>query len=453
MSNLIKKTATIPLTNLTPQEIENLKQKLLNSGKEKKKPPQNLANVKVNLKRLTSQEIQNMKSQLLGKNGRPPSQKNQDLQQNLTNVKVNLKRLTSQEIKEINKRLQEEAKGQVKKKAVKRKIVELAKVIQNRFSAKRVDNVLKNIYYTPSNPASYSSARKVYLAAKKKNPNITYSDVEKWLSLQPTYSSFKQTSKNFPRRKVLVRGIKHQFQADLLDVLNYKKSNLGYQYLLTVIDCFSRKADAQPLKTKQGEEVSKAFVKVFKNLGVPRKMQTDRGNEFLNVHVRKLFKKNNIILFHTNQNVKAQMVERFNRTLRDKIKKHISATNSYNFINALPDLLTAYNNSKHSSLQKFSPNEVNKKNEDEVRNILYGNYFKMKLEKPRFKIGDTVLIVQERKAFDKRTPRFGKTRYEITDVVHKHNPPMYRLKKKSDNTAVDRLMYGEELQKVFVELE
>ena len=41
------------------------------------------------------------------------------------------------------------------------------------------------------------------------------------------------------RRKIFVYRIDEQWQADLVDMQLYSKENEGYNYMLTVIDCFS----------------------------------------------------------------------------------------------------------------------------------------------------------------------------------------------------------------------
>jgi hypothetical protein len=381
---------------------------------------------------------------------------------------LSLKRLTAAEIENIQRNLRQntptEFDGAVpstsqavdataSKKKVKKQMKRLVHKVTQRINARRADTLLMSIYYKPSHPASFASIEKLYQAAIKKDPSIDREFVEKWLSIQPTYASFKPVRGKLKRRKVIVRGVQHQYQADLLDLLQYHKSNEGYKYLLTVIDCFSRKGWAVPLKTKKGSEVVQAFKKVFSQLGKPKKMQTDRGSEFYNEPVRALFNQLKIIHFSTKQSLKAQIVERFNRTLREKIKKFTSAKKSYHYVNALTDLLTAYNNSIHRSLKKFTPNQVNKFNEDQVRQILYQKYFEEKKDQPKFKIGDVVLLVKKRKAFDKTTPQMGKKRHIITDVIHKYNPPMYRLQGQEDKIAVDRAVYGAEIHKIFTELE
>ena len=64
----------------------------------------------------------------------------------------------------------------------------------------------------------------------------------------------------------------------------YSQENEGYNYMLTVIDCFSRFAFAKLLKNKSGDEVKNAFQSIFSER-VPKKIQTDQGTEFYNSQV------------------------------------------------------------------------------------------------------------------------------------------------------------------------
>ena len=85
-------------------------------------------------------------------------------------------------------------------------------------------------------------------------------------------------------------------------------------------------------------------------------------------------------MFFTNTKNKASVVERFNRTLKEKMyryftyKKEIKnkSTNLFNkrYLDVLPQLLHSYNNSYHRSI-KTTPAKVNKKNEQQIFENLY----------------------------------------------------------------------------------
>ena len=316
-----------------------------------------------------------------------------------------------------------------------------------RKSPLRVDNLLKSIYYDPKHPYSFSSPYNLFKAAQKRNRNIKLKDVTNWLEGEDTYTLYRPIITKFRRRKVLVPGVQYQYQADLLDYEPLNKQNNKTMFLLTIIDCFSRFALALPLKSKKGEEVCKSLQKSFEVMGIPKKLQTDKGKEFYNFNVKNLLDKLNIHHFSTDQQLKAQIVECFNQNLREKINKYMVSRKSLRYIDALPDILLGYNSKIHGSLKKFAPKDVNKKNEEEVHHIQYEDYFKSVKKTHAFKINDTVRISAYRGIFAKSFHKtFTEEIFIITDLL-KTQPPTYRLRDKN-NEILPGSFYESELQKV-----
>ena len=77
---------------------------------------------------------------------------------------------------------------------------------------------------------------------------------------------------------------------DLIDMQKFAEFNDGVKYILTVIDCFSRYAFAVPLKSKKPKEIIEAMTTIFKEYGIPLKIFTDWGTEFLNKDVKAFLK-------------------------------------------------------------------------------------------------------------------------------------------------------------------
>ena len=75
-----------------------------------------------------------------------------------------------------------------------------------------------------------------------------------------------------------------QLQADLLDIRNHSRDNEGVNYLLTAVDCFSRRGWAVPVRYKTGDKVAKALNKILEGTDYFA-LQTDKGKEFYNKHV------------------------------------------------------------------------------------------------------------------------------------------------------------------------
>lgn len=93
----------------------------------------------------------------------------------------------------------------------------------------------------------------------------------------------KGVRKNFPRRYVTIKGLDDLYQADLVEMIPYSKENNNYKYLLTMIDTFSKRAWAYPLKTKSGVEIGKTLERLFSSMKkTPKFLQVDQGTEFYN---------------------------------------------------------------------------------------------------------------------------------------------------------------------------
>jgi len=62
--------------------------------------------------------------------------------------------------------------------------------------------------------------------------------------------------RNFPRRRVIVRGYDDLWQADIVEMRQYSGFNKGHHYILTTIDVLSKYAWAVLLKSKGGSETA-----------------------------------------------------------------------------------------------------------------------------------------------------------------------------------------------------
>ena len=102
----------------------------------------------------------------------------------------------------------------------------------------------------------------------------------------------------------------------------------------------------------------------------PKHLQTDKGTEFLNKDVQNFLKNNDVNIFTTNTEMKASIVERFNRTLKSRMYKYFTAENSHRYVDVLQDLVRGYNNSKHRSIG-MKPTDVQKRHEHVLRMKLY----------------------------------------------------------------------------------
>ena len=311
-------------------------------------------------------------------------------------------------------------------------------------------NILKSIYYNPSDPGSFGTAEKLYKAVKRKGLDISLDYVKNWLSGENTYTLHKPARRNFPREHVFVSSPNEQFQADLVDMQQFSSSNKGFKYILTVVDCFSKYAFAEPLKNKSGVDVKKAFEKVFKQR-IPDKLQTDRGTEFTNPNVQNYLKSLGVHFFTTfNTTFKCSIVERFNRTLKSKMYKYFTAKGTRNYLEVLPKLIDSYNHTIHRSI-KTQPANVTDKNKKDVFFNLYHckderEYLLSKHHTNKLQPDQTVRMSYELNPFDKRFyPNWTDVIYTVDKSIK--GKPLYVLKT-FDGKVLPRRYYPEEVQKV-----
>ena len=178
----------------------------------------------------------------------------------------------------------------------------------------------------------------------------------------------KPARKNYPRRRVEMRHIDETWQADLVEMIPYSKVNKGFKYLLTVIDIFSKYAWAVPVKSKNGKDVTVAVKSILDQGRVPENMHTDRGKEFYNSQFENLMQLHNIKLYSTYSNLKASIIERFNRTLKNMMWLQFSLQGNYKWIDILHTLISKYNNRKHRTIG-MKPGEVTAKDEKNCWNV------------------------------------------------------------------------------------
>ncbi|KAL4101209.1 hypothetical protein QTP88_021229 [Uroleucon formosanum] len=181
----------------------------------------------------------------------------------------------------------------------------------------------------------------------------------------------KPVRKKFPKRRIFTKEIDDLWAADLVIMRNYSDENEGYSYIITVMDTFSKFSWALELKKKDGINVSEAFEKIIKlaisqNHQAPNLLHTDKGLEFENKHFKKVLQEYGIKMYHTQNEEKSSIIERFNRTLNKKMRLHFEVTNSKKWIKILKSLIYEYNFKDIYRSIGMRPCEVNKSNEDVV---------------------------------------------------------------------------------------
>ena len=253
----------------------------------------------------------------------------------------------------------------------------------------------------------------------------------------------KPVINKFERKKVIVNHIDEIHSCDLVDMQKYSKVNKGYKYIFTNIDTFSKYAWSFPLKTKTVKEIKSCFQKIFKERK-PSYIWSDQESAFFSKEMLQFFKDNNVKIYYTHSDLKAVIIERFNRSLRELMMKSFVKNNNTVWYNILPDLIKTYNNRYHQTI-KMKPKNVNKLNEKHIKNTVYN--YDITNKKPKYKINDLVRISLKRRAlFDKPTGniKWSEQLYKIYKI-NVSNIITYQLKDMNDE-IIKGQFYEKELQ-------
>lgn len=320
------------------------------------------------------------------------------------------------------------------------------------MSNTKVDSYLRKLYTDPKSTVAFSSASRLYRAALKEYPNITLSRVRRYLESEAAYTLHKPTRRNFSRSRVITDGLFEQADMDLADVSNIAAQNKHTNFLMIMIDPFSRYAAVEPLKDKSAPTVLAGLKRLFARYPkLPKSVRHDKGNEFVNSQVREYLKTLHIKQFIARGAPKANYAERFIRTLKTKLYRYMTHNNTKNYAPVLQDIVEGYNNSYHSSI-KMKPTQVNEENESRLWKYLYLSSFPTKRKRHRYRIGQQVRVSLRKHPLDKGyTRNWSETVFKIRDTVYRDRLPIYKISDLYDRPYTDSY-YEAELQPVRVDI-
>ena len=203
------------------------------------------------------------------------------------------------------------------------------------------------------------------------------------------------------------------------------KYNRGYRYVLVIMDNFSKFGWTVPLKNKNALTIKDSFEKILTgSKRKPGSIESNRGKKFYNNIFQDFSNKNNIKLYSRDTSVGAVFAERFNRTIRDLLKRPVFEKVDRNWIDVLHTITKQYNNRIRSST-KLTPIQASlKKNEGFVYKNLIDKRNKIK---PKFQINDLVRTADLKKTFSKgNTTNWSYNLYKITEIIN-DTIPSYKI--------------------------
>ena len=298
---------------------------------------------------------------------------------------------------------------------------------------------------TPEIQVNSSSFDEIYKDTK--NPASYSSNVRAFMNQKRSISIHKRRIKNFTRRQIIVPGPFHSISADLIDYQSYSRLNSGYNYILNVIDMFSRMAFARPLKTKTALEVSEALDEIISSMQfIPKFFTSDKGREF---DIRNKYfhgvivEKYHMVVYFTSGVKKNSMVERLNRTLKERLERFFSETGRKRWIDALPDFISNINHSVNRTIG-MRPVDVTLENANKIWKKIYPKAN----ESPKcdkILVGDRVRIAIEKQLFSKGYHQnWSDELYTVKRIEPSMGICLYILEN-NDKTEIKRKFYIFEL--------
>ena len=228
------------------------------------------------------------------------------------------------------------------------------------------------------------------------------------LNYQLANELHKPIIKKFKKRKVY-SSFKDNILADMQSLSKYNK---GFKYLLCAIDLLSKYAWVVPKKDKKGTSIVNAFKKIVSKEKKPNKIWVDQCTEFYNNTFKDFLKINSIEMYSTYNEGKSFVAERFIRTLKNKIFKHLTTISKNVYIDVLNDMVNKYINTVHKTI-KMKPIDVT--NDSYVE---YNEDFNKK--GPKFKVSDHVRISKYKNIFAKGyVPNWSEEVFIVNEMVKK----------------------------------
>ena len=214
------------------------------------------------------------------------------------------------------------------------------------------------------------------------------------------------------------------YQADTFFLKQHSKSKVKFVALINVETRKGYAYHVPNLKKKSIVEIFNQWVsdiQAFDPSQYPSVISTDLGSEFNSKDFYSWLEQKKIRLFYINKteyktSYATAIVDRFIRTIKDKLERYQKLNDTKTIIQAVKDIIEGYNNTEHRMLKK-SPNEMTKddvqKNAQEKREH-NAEVMQDFVEKAN---GKTVGILNKKNLFDKGSKiKLSKDSHEIVET-------------------------------------
>lgn len=225
-----------------------------------------------------------------------------------------------------------------------------------------MDEVYKLFYNTQHGFKSFNA---LYEVVKEKGIKVPKKELKEWYDAQAVNQLTKTPKVHYNKIQSPYNAV-GVLQMDLMDISRLSRENKNYKFIMNVIDVYSRYVWSFPLKNKEAGSVAVALKKVLEE--IKKKfpdntltLTTDQGKEYEGA-VNKLCKEYEVARYFNDPNAVTAhtitaVVERYHRTLLNKMRKFMTFNDSLSFIDELDSFTKNYNETIHSTL-KAKPEDV-----------------------------------------------------------------------------------------------
>ena len=301
---------------------------------------------------------------------------------------------------------------------------------------------------------------------------ISRRQVNDWLKKQNIHQLYEQTKKTKDIQPTIMKEPYKQLACDLIDMQDYEHN--GYNYILSVIDLFTKKGWCEPTKGKSDKLVRDAMKKVIDSIDHHiSSLRSDNGSEFTSEIFKKLLNDHEIkqVLSSAGTPQSNGAVENFNKNIKTRLKMIITHSDSNDWVSQLPQIVDNYNNIR-SRITKKTPNELdklafvkqtgnekvdqlneaNKKQdiEQNIKNIKNSVQSKNNINaEQKFEKGDKVRLKMTTKENYKLKNLWSKELYTVYKVFKPRNEySRFAYYVEDDDKKYTDKLYNEDLQKV-----
>ena len=276
------------------------------------------------------------------------------------------------------------------------------------------NELLNDIYY---NQLNFSGVNELYRKAKLINKNIKLSDVSQYLKDQNVQ---QQTTTPYIKKKEylpIYSESHHSYMIDLTFLPQYKAQNNNYYVLFTAINVNSRYSYVYYSKSKNSDDIIDMLNKFKKDAKEIDSISGDLGSEFISDKATNWFNKNNIkTYFYKSDSHKLGLINRFHRTLKEKLLKYFLVSKSVKWIDVINKIVENYNNSINRTIG-FTPTEASKDFiQTTIINKAQDKTESIKESESIINVGDRCRLKTKKNTFDKNTTKYDSEIYTITKV-------------------------------------